>query len=317
MIVTVTPAPSIDWTLAVADFSFGAVNRASGSTREPSGKGVNVAFALHRAGVATTTVFPAGGSTGEFMVDALVNRGVPTVVIPTQRDVRTNVSLVTAQHPGTKINESGTALDPETVAALLEAVADLAERADTVVSCGSLPAGVPETFHRDVASLAAAHGCDAVVDTSGAPLAAALAAQPALIKPNHEELAELAGQRIDTLGDAIGAARSACDRGAQAVLASLGAQGVLYCGPEAVIHAYAVGTPVVNSVGAGDALLAGFIGGGPDLEDRVRTAVLWATSAVAYPTTLFPIRPEFAHAITLTAEPDRAMPLTEPHLVHP
>ena len=311
MIVTLTPAPAIDWTIEVDSFELGAVNRAVRSSREPSGKGVNVSWALHRAGVPTRAVFPAGGCTGERMAGLLSEAGLEHVVVDTGRDVRTNITLIS---PGsaTKLNEQGTALSEEQTGRLREAIIGASVDASAVLLCGSLPAGVPAIFVRNLVGTLKASGVEVVLDVSGEALELALAARPDLIKPNVHELAELTGRQLGTLGDVANAAEEARERGAGAVLASLGADGVLLVDDAGVLYARATDVPFVNSVGAGDALLAGFFGGGQTRVERLATAVLWASSAVAHHTTLFPIRQDLAERITVHELTTPEQPLAEP-----
>jgi 1-phosphofructokinase len=298
MIVTLTPAPAIDWTIEVESFELGAVNRAVRSSREPSGKGVNVSWALHRAGVPTRAVFPAGGCTSELMDSALSEAGLEHVIVDTGLDVRTNITLIT---PGrsTKLNDRGTALSQEQTSRLVQATIGASLDASVVLICGSLPAGAPATFVRDMVQTLKASGVDVVIDVSGEALRLALAARPDLIKPNVHELAELTGCHLGTLGDVVNAAEEARERGAGAVLASLGADGALLVDDEGVLYARTTDIPFVNSVGAGDALLAGFFGGGQTRQERLAMAMLWASSAVAHHTTLFPIRADLADRIAV------------------
>ena len=299
MIVTVTPAPAIDWTVEVDSFELGAVNRAVRSSREPSGKGVNISWALHRAGVPTRAVFPAGTDGGQIMDEALSRAGIEHVIVDTGRDVRVNITLIT---PGksTKINEPGGELSEEHARQLRDAIIRASVDASVVLICGSLPAGTPATFVRDmVRTLKESSAFYVVVDTSGDALKLALEARPDLIKPNVHELGELTGRRISTLGDVVDAARETRRQGAGAVLASLGADGALLVDDDGVLYAHATGIPFVNSVGAGDALLAGFFGGGRTRQERLATAVLWATALDAHSTTLFPIRQDLAERISV------------------
>lgn len=298
MIVTLTAAPAIDLTIEVDSFELGAVNRAVRSSREPSGKGVNVSWALHRAGVPTRAVFPAGGCTGDSMASMLSEAGLEYVIVDTGRDVRTNITLIS---PGsaTKVNDQGTALSDEQARRLREAIIDASRDASAVLICGSLPAGVPATFVRDLAHTLKASGTDVVVDVSGEALELALAARPDLIKPNVHELAELTGRQLVSLGEVASAAEAARERGAGAVLASLGGDGALLVDDVGALYAHATDIPFVNTVGAGDALLAGFFAGGPTRQERLATAMLWACSAVAHRTTLFPIREDLAGRIVI------------------
>lgn len=311
MIVTVTPAPAIDWTVRVDGFDLGAVNRIRESSHEPSGKGLNVSWALHRAGVPTRAIFPAGGHTGRMMTDSLTAAGLEHVAVDTGREVRTNITLVT-RGSSTKINEPGTPLAPADVDALRAAVNTGCQGADTAVLCGSLPSGAPDDLLHDVTSSLRSRGVTVVVDSSGLPLRRALDAHPDLVKPNVDELADLTGRSIATFGDVVAAAEDARRLGARAVLASLGADGAMLVDDDGALVAHARDIPFVNSVGAGDALLAGFVGGGPDPAGRLANATLWAASAVAHSTTLFPIRDDFAHRITVHRLDDPGRPLREP-----
>jgi len=310
MIVTVTPSPAIDWTVEVESFEFGAVNRAVRSSREASGKGVNISWALHRAGIATRAVFPGGLDGARFMDAAMAREGLDHVIVDTGVEVRVNISLVTPDS-STKVNESAAALTADQLDHLRAAALAACRGASMALVCGSLPLATPPGYVRDLAAQLAAVVPQVVVDTSGAPLRLALDAHPHLVKPNVDELANLVGSTITTLGEVVDAAQEARRRGAGAVLASLGADGALLVDDEGALHARASDIPVVNSVGAGDALLAGFVGGGPSRRDRLAAALLWASSAVAHNTTLFPIREEFTARITVDDVADRGTALTE------
>jgi 1-phosphofructokinase len=311
MIVTVTPAPAIDWTVEVDSFALGAVNRAVRSGREPSGKGVNVSWALHRAGLATRAVFPAGKSGGRLMDEALSRAGIEHVIVDTGREVRVNITLL-APGSSTKINEAGSELSEEHIGQLREAIVRASVDASVVLICGSLPPGAPATFVRDMVRMLKDSAVEVGVDSSGEALRLALEARPDLIKPNVHELGDLTGRAIATLGDAAEAARETRKRGAGAVLVSLGADGALLVDDGGVLFGRATGIPVVNSVGAGDALLAGFFAGGRTRQERLATAVLWASSAVAHSTTLFPIRQDLAERVCVgeLSTPERL--LSEP-----
>jgi 1-phosphofructokinase len=311
MIVTLTAAPAIDWTIEVDSFELGAVNRAVRSSREPSGKGVNVSWALHRAGVPTRAVFPAGGCTGRLMAGMLSEAALEHVIVDTGRDVRTNITLI-SQGSATKLNERGAALSEAQVDRLREAIIGASVDASAVLICGSLPAGAPAVFVRDMVSTLKESGVGVVVDVSGEALRLALAARPDLIKPNVHELAELTGRQLVTLGEVAKAAQEARERGAGAVLASLGADGALLLDDAGTLYARATDIPFVNSVGAGDALLAGFFAGGHTRQERLATAMLWACSAVAHRTTLFPIREDLAEHIAVRKLTTPEQVLAEP-----
>lgn len=318
MIVTVTPSPAVDWTVATDSFELDAVNRASTSTREASGKGVNVSWALHRAGVPTVAVFPGGGQTGQFMDNAFTEAGMSFTRVETNREVRTNITLVTPGH-STKINEPGVGVSPGQLKELADTAVAATRGARAVLLCGSLPPTMTPAQFADLVTVlrrSSPQGTEIVVDSSGEPLTAALAAGPSLIKPNVHELSELVGEDIRTIGDVIEAAQQVRQAGATAVLASLGADGAVYVDDENTLLAAGHDIPFVNSVGAGDALLAGFMAVEGDPGARLHNAVLWASSAVAHSSTLFPVRPDFSDNVVVndlaTASTGRDAPLTEP-----
>ena len=287
MILTVTPNPSVDRTVFLEALIRGSVNRSVRSWSEPSGKGVNVALALGAHGNSARAVLPIGGSVGAQLRQMLKQAGLDTVEVAVAGEIRSNVSLTQADGTVTKINEAGPCLDDAETAALIDAVTGNLDDADWLVCAGSLPAGVPIDLYAQLTELGHRRQVNVVVDSSGPPLAASLPAGPDLIKPNEHELAELVGGDLDTLGDVIDAAEEIRRRGVGAVLASLGADGVILLDAAGALYAEAPVTRVVSTVGAGDALLAGYLSTGSTREHRLATALQWAAAAVQHEGTLF------------------------------
>ncbi|KAA0098720.1 1-phosphofructokinase family hexose kinase [Mycolicibacterium sp. P1-18] len=310
MIVTVTPNPSLDRTLHLPRLEPGAVNRATTTMTEPSGKGVNVALALHGVGVEVRAVLPVGGGTGRDLRSALGQLGLDVVGVPIEGEIRSNVSLVEADGRSTKVNEPGPALSDDEVDALCAA----ARTGDRVLWAGSLPSGfAPSRLARAVAEARAA-GRWVAVDASGPVLAAVLGDDatgvPHLVKPNADELAEVLSVELRTVGDVEAAARALLARGVRTVLVSLGGAGALLVDadvPEALYGAAPV-RRVVNTVGAGDAFLAGYLavpGGGPE---ALASALRFGATAVEHDGTLLGV-PDPRR--TVHVEPARAdTPLT-------
>lgn len=288
MIVTVTPNPSLDRTLHLPRLEPGAVNRATATMTEPSGKGVNVALALHGVGVEVCAVLPVGGSVGREIRLALEQLGLDVVGVPIAGDVRSNVSLVEADGRSTKVNEPGPALSRDEVDALCAA----ARAGDRVLWAGSLPTGfAPSRLARAVAEARVA-GRWVAVDASGPVLEAVLGNDrgglPHLIKPNADELAEVLGVELHTVGDVEAAARTLLGRGVRTVLVSLGGAGALLVDadlPEA-LHGAAPVRRVVNTVGAGDAFLAGYLAEPDGGADALASALRFGATAVEHDGTL-------------------------------
>ncbi len=310
MIITVTANPSIDLTLELEHFEQGEVNRASSKHKDPAGKGINVSRALHKNDVTTTAVFPADAVSGAWIESALTERGIHSVTTMIEQEVRQNITVVDAQGETTKINEAGPLLSEPEKSALLAHIASLMETSPQwLVASGSLPPGLDGSFYVELGALAHEHGVRFAVDTSGAALTAVAHAGVAdLMKPNHEELEELAGRDLPTVGDVVGFAQSLLQSDDAAIVVSLGANGALLVNSRGSIWAGHDPVTPDSTVGAGDSTLAGYLSADVALPEsdssteagdiaRISTAVAWGSAAVQLPATTVP-GPE---DITLTA----------------
>ena len=313
MILTITLNPSVDRTIAVDALRRGEVHRATSGRVDPGGKGINVARALTAHGVKATAVVVLGGAEGEQLAGLLAEAGIEVVGVPVQGSIRSNVTVVEPDGTTTKLNEPGPALSPQEVSALLDAVAEHARDAEWVVVSGRLPPGADGDLYARMTRLAASAGARVALDTSGPALAAGVAAGPALVKPNAEELVELVGRPLPEVDDVVAACREVLAAGAGAVLASLGADGAVLVERDGadvtVLHARGPQVHPVSSVGAGDALLAGFLAAGGSGRTALAEAVAWGTAAVSLPGSRMPepadVRPDL---VVVEARPDRRMP---------
>jgi len=286
VIVTLTPNPSVDLTLAVDRLAPGTVHRAGSGWSEPSGKGVNVSLALRAHGVGTRAVLPVGGPNGTWLAAMLEQAGIDHVCVPIAGNIRANVSIVEPDGKVTKVNAPGPALSAAEIEALIDATLKAASQARWLVGTGSLPPGVRPDLYGRLVRRAHEAGLLVAIDSSGPPLLTALPARPDLVKPNAHELAEAAGKRVTTVGQALDAARRLQELGARTILASLGADGALLVEENLVLHAEVVVEQARSAVGAGDALLSGFLAGGASGEPALRTALTWAATALLQPGTL-------------------------------
>lgn len=314
MIVTVTPNPSLDRALDVDRLAVGDVNRAHATHVHPGGKGINVARALARHGQRALAVLPAGGADGARLVALLGEHGVPAVPVPVAGDTRTNITLVEADGATTKVNAPGPRLSDAEVDALLATVEDqLTTAPRVVVAAGSLPAGAGDSFFVRLAGIAGRHNVPVALDTSGTPLARAVRAGGlCLVKPNEDELAELVGRELVTVGDVVDASREVIAQGTTAVLVSLGAHGAMLV--RATGTWWAGGAPLVplSTVGAGDSTLAGYLAGTGTCADRLRSAVAWGRAAVLLPGTEVPTPAQLdLDAVRVVEEPDPHLALKE------
>lgn len=292
MIVTITPNPSIDRTLRVPAVRRGEVIRVRGASSEAGGKGINVSRALAVMGVPTIAVAPASPATRARLED-LLGGSTPLRTVPIEGDIRVNLSLVEPDGTVTKVNEPGPTLSEREATAFLDAVVDLVVcEASTaagdlwVVGCGSLPPGLPDPFYARLAARLPAT-VRVAVDADRGALRAVVRTPIALLKPNHAELEEVIGRPLLTLGDVADAAAELVAAGAERVLVSLGPDGALVADRSGAWHAEAAIDDVANPVGAGDALLAGFLAGGATTA-AIATAVAWSVAACRAPGTQMP-----------------------------
>ena len=263
-VLTVTLNPAIDLTVTVDRLEVGAVHRARSAQSNVGGKGINVAGCLADWGVAVA----AGGLLGRFNDDAFVEffaaKGIVDLCVRAPGDTRTNIKIADlAGGSTTDLNLPGLAVDPGRIEAVRAAAVKEIGRGTPVVLAGSLPEGAPaDTWAKMVAALAA-EGARIVLDTSGAPLAAALdmnaACRPYAIKPNRSELEALLGRDLASEADLVAAARALIARGLRLVVVSLGAEGAVFVTPETALAARLPAKTVLSTVGAGDAMVAGIV----------------------------------------------------------
>lgn len=291
MIVTLTTNPSLDRTLALTDLRRGQVNRATTSTVEPGGKGVNVTRALVTHGTPSTAVLPIGGPSGRLLTILLAEDQTPFVPVSIDGALRVNTTVVEPDGTTTKLNETGPRLRADEADAMLAVVDEAVQPGGWLAVCGSLAPGLPSGFAGDAVARARARGVRTAVDMSGEPLRHAAARLPDLIAPNRVELAELAGRPLDTVGAVRAAADALVRSGIPLVVVSLGRDGALLVTDRLALHARANAVRPVSTVGAGDSLLAGFLHAlerGDDLDQALENGVRWGAAAVRLPGTRTP-----------------------------
>jgi tagatose 6-phosphate kinase len=286
-VVCVALNPALDITYVSQRFVVGEANRVSRVHAQAGGKAVNVARLLRKAGHDVLVTGFVGGLVGDEIAGHLDGWAVPHCLARCAAGSRRTVTAFSAEDAAaTAYNESG----PPIAAAEWERFADgfarLVHGAAGVVLSGSLPAGLPVDAYRTLAWRAADSGSAAFVDAHAAPLLAAIAAKPALVKPNEHELAEAAGLAVPVpLPGAVHAARQLLAGGAQGVVVSLGARGLLGVLPGISLLAVPPAQRG-NPVGAGDAALAALVHGhltGQPWPDRLRRAAAMSAAAVRQP----------------------------------
>ncbi|SET96223.1 1-phosphofructokinase [Paenibacillus sp. NFR01] len=267
MIYTVTLNPSIDYIVEVENLELGSLNRMKRDLKLPGGKGINVSRVLNQLAVGNTAVGFLGGFTGRYIDDKLREEGIGCDFVFVQDDTRINVKLKSAEE--TEINGLGPDISAAEAEALLGKLSGL-QPGDIMVLSGSAPPALGGEFYGKLIQAAKQAGAEFVIDTTGQALLDALPQGPLVVKPNHHELAELFGVELETREELIVYGRKLLELGAKHVLISMAGEGALLITPEAAYHASAPSGTVRNSVGAGDSMIAGFVGtlhqGGNEME---------------------------------------------------
>jgi 1-phosphofructokinase len=297
MIVTLTLNPGLDLTYTLTESSVGEVDvhRATTATLEASGKGVNVSRALHTNGVETVAVVPLGGSTGHHLAELLDLDGVRYRSVTQHAVTRVNTTIAVSGGHTAKVNGPGGRLSDGDREALTRevglALSESSARDEVWLAvCGSLPPGLGPAVLGEFVALAHAHGARCAVDASGPALAVAIAAGADLLAPNRLELAEVetSTATAESVADlAAVTARIARER-ATSLLVSLGEDGALFTDGDVVVHGRGLALTPVNTAGAGDALLSGWLARAGDPADRMARAIRWSRAACLAATTVAP-----------------------------
>ncbi|KRL98467.1 1-phosphofructokinase [Liquorilactobacillus satsumensis] len=257
MIYTVTVNPSIDYIVQLQELTLGEVNRMDYDTKLPGGKGINVSRILRELGHENIALGFLGGFTGRFVEESLKAKKLKTSFTQIADDTRINVK-VKAQNE-TEINGKGPQISENEVQAF-EKEFDKLAKGDVVILSGSLAPSLNENFYFDLIKIIRAKGAEFVIDTTGESLMKALKEHPLVVKPNHHELAELFGVKFNGMDDIVTYGKKLLDLGAQHVLISMAGDGGLLITPNEVYYSAAPKGTVINSVGAGDSMIGGFVG---------------------------------------------------------
>jgi 1-phosphofructokinase len=309
MIVTVTPNPSLDRTLEVEELRRGEVVRAHADRSDPGGKGVNVSRALAANGHPSRAVLPLGGPDGELLASLLQGLGIEVASVPIADAIRSNVTVVEPDGTVTKVNAPGPRLSDVEVEALLERAVAVADGASWVVASGSLAPGTPDDLYARLAAAVRLAGARVAVDTSGPALERVLAAGPDVLKPNEDELSEVTGRVPETLGDIVFAANQLRSNGVGTVLASLGPSGAVLVEDGQAFHGESDVIVPRSTVGAGDALLAGFLAAGGKGAHALAEGVAWGAAACVLPGTAVPGPGDLRRDLVRTHPVDPERPL--------
>ena len=261
MIYTVTFNPAIDYVVRLdAPLEVGQVNRACGEDCVLGGKGINVSGVLAQLGCPSVALGFVAGETGAWLERGLAAQGLHTDFVHLENGMtRINVKIKAGQE--TELNGAGPDIPDEALHQLEEKLDSLTEN-DVLILAGSIPASLPQDVYERLLARLDGRGVRCVVDATRALLVNVLPYHPFLIKPNNHELGEIVGRKLHTDEEIAAAARTLQEKGARNVLVSMAGDGALLLDEEGQTHR--IGCPkgrVVNSVGAGDSMVAGFVAG--------------------------------------------------------
>ena len=266
MIYTVTLNPSLDDIVSVDDFRLGVTNRAGAELMLPGGKGINVSIVLGNLGIRSTALGFIAGFTGDEIARRVEQMHVRADFIRLEAGIsRINFKLRSVD--GTEINGMGPAIDEKALALLMEKLDDLCA-GDILVLAGSIPPSLPDDIYSRIMDRLADRDIRVVVDAKGKLLRDTPSRPPLTIKPNNHELGALFGVELSGRDEVVAYAKELQDRGARNVLVSMGAAGAVLVAENG--QAYTSLAPagrLVNSVGAGDSMVAGFLAGWLERKD--------------------------------------------------
>lgn len=266
MVYTVTFNPSLDYIVSVNNFQMGMTNRTCAEQMLPGGKGINVSTVLYNLGIETKALGFSAGFTGKEIERRMAEIGFAHDFISLP-DGCSRINVKLKDFDGTEINGMGPDISPENVEELMKKLDELTAE-DYLVLAGSIPGSMPKMIYRDIMARLASKGVHFVVDATGELLMNVLEYHPFLIKPNNHELGEIFGVELKTRDDVQPYAKKLQEMGARNVLVSMAGQGAVLLDENGESHQLPApkGT-LVNAVGAGDSMVAGFVAGWIEKED--------------------------------------------------
>ena len=279
MIATLTLNPSLDYVMELSSIVPGEVNRSKREHIYPGGKGINVSLMLSRLGINSRCFGFAAGETGDMLSGMLTKNGLNPEFVDVKAEDFTRINVKIQDENVTEINGNGPDLTDSDWTGLF-ALLDTLTSGDMLVLSGRFPSGSSDLLLNKVADLQK-KGVRLVADSSGDALRSLLALSPILAKPNLSELEELCGRALSTMDERIDAARtywkSISGTGAERILLSMGGEGaLLFWNDGSVRYLSSPKGKVVNTVAAGDSMLAGCLAGmerGMDPDEILRLAV--------------------------------------------
>lgn len=260
MIYTVTFNPALDYVVSVDDFKLGLTNRTTEEQLLPGGKGINVSIILGNLGFTNTALGFVAGFTGEEIIRRLDEMNIGTDFIKIEEGF-SRINLKLKSIDGTEINGAGPHISEEKVDLLMSKLNELKE-GDVLFLSGSIPSSMPSDAYQRIMKMLDGRGVLIAVDATKDLLMKVLEYHPFLIKPNNHELGEIFGVELATRESVVPYAKKLKELGARNVLVSMAGEGsVLVAEDGSIISEPVPKGKLINGVGAGDSMVAGFMAG--------------------------------------------------------
>ena len=288
MIYTITFNPALDYVIRVQDFNVGKINKSQKEYIYPGGKGINVSIVLKTLGQETTAMGFISGFVGKEIEKQVQKYGVQTDFIEIENDnSRINVKIL-GESEETAINAKGPYIELKYIVLLYKKL-EILEEKDILVLSGSVPNGVPDNIYEEICKKVKDKNIKVVVDSTGELLVNTLKYRPYLIKPNQQELEEIFGIKITSQDEALKYAKQLQIKGAKNVIVSMGSDGAVLLDENGYSYKMkALNTEnAVNTVGAGDSMVAGFLAGHETFNNYEKALEIGVAAATATTNTIF------------------------------
>lgn len=288
MIYTITFNPALDYVIRVQDFNVGKINKSQKEYIYPGGKGINVSIVLKTLGQETTAMGFISGFVGKEIEKQVQKYGVQTDFIEIENDnSRINVKIL-GESEETAINAKGPYIELKYIELLYKKL-EILEEKDILVLSGSVPNGVPDDIYEEICKKVKDENIKVVVDSTGELLVNTLKYRPYLIKPNQQELEEIFGIKITSQDEALKYAKQLQIKGAKNVIVSMGSDGAVLLDENGYSYKMkALNTEnAVNTVGAGDSMVAGFLAGREMFNNYEKALEIGVAAATATTNTIF------------------------------
>lgn len=256
MIYTLTLNPAIDYLVFVDEFESGKLNRSKKEYKFAGGKGINVSRVLKNMDLKSIAFGFIGGFSGEYLKSLLEKEDIESDFVKVDGDTRINIKLKSNEE--TEINANAPEIKESDIDLLLTKIDGL-KKDDILVLAGNIPSTMPNNIYEIILKRLEKKGIKAIVDTTKESLLCTLKYKPFLIKPNIVELEELFDTKIETEEEIIKYSKELLKKGAKNIIVSMGKDGALFINENNIYKANAPKGELINSVGAGDSMVAGFI----------------------------------------------------------